>query len=702
MIFPDLGTPYLSENHRGVLNKLQTFYAQAITLNQSFWAEADTDTRYEAGDQSFFNDLYGNLPANRRRQFQFNRIKPIINMISGYQRRNRKTTICQPIENGDAETADQFTKVIMHISNNEGVYETISGAFHGGLVTGMNLLYVWNDYRNDPVSGNIKVDLCSYNSFIMDPYFRKTDLSDCRGVLRRQFLNKRTIISLLPERASEIMALMTHDSGSGRDGKFQFMPESYSWSVNDLLTYDEFWYQDYRTQRMLVDTETGESMEWTGKSDDDLKMYLKLYPQVEVVKQEIPTVRLAIVVENKVFYDGPNPLGIDRYPFVPVFSYYNPQMPYMPYRICGVVRGLRDAQYLYNRRKAIELDILESQINSGFKYKENSLVNPRDIFLTGQGKGLALKEEAQMTDVEQIQAPQIPPSMLEISKILAAEMTQISGVNEELLGSAIDDKAGILSVLRQGAGLTTLQILFDNLDYAQKILGQIMIEVIQANYMPGKIKKILEGKEPSAQFYNKAFGKYGAVIEEGMNTATQKQMQFAQLIQLKEIGVPIPDSSLLEAATIQNKKELIDTIQQQQQQQQQIQQMQLQSQIEQAQAQTELAKARTVADQGLGIERLSRVEENKALAEERRAEARKDEDIGLLNLVKALKEIDHIDIEQIGKLFALSNAMKERELAEREAVDKLSTIQQQPVVADQSTNPQQQPEQQPIIPGGLS
>jgi hypothetical protein len=221
-------------------------------------------------------------------------------------------------------------------------------------------------------------------------------------------------------------------------------------------------------------------------------------------------------------------------------------------------------------------------------------------------------------------------------------------------------------MLRQGAGLTTLQILFDNLDYAQKLLGQVMIDVIQANYMPGKIKKILEGKEPTAQFYNKAFGKYGAVVEEGLNTATQRQMQFAQLLQLREVGVPVPNSSLLEAATIQNKKELIETIEAEQKQQQQMQQMQLQSQIEAAQAQTELARARAVADKGLGIERMSRVEENHALAEERRAQAVKDEDIGFLNLVKALKEVDSIDLAQIEKLLALSNIMKQHEQESQE------------------------------------
>ena len=35
----------------------------------------------------------------------------------------------------------------------------------------------------------------------------------------------------------------------GRDGKFQFMPESYNYGYKNLLTYDEFYYRDYRTQK---------------------------------------------------------------------------------------------------------------------------------------------------------------------------------------------------------------------------------------------------------------------------------------------------------------------------------------------------------------------------------------------------------------------------------------------------------------------
>lgn len=662
MLFPQLSPEYFagqSSQDRSILARMESFYAESITLNQSYWAEGDTDTRFYCGDQSFWNDLYGNAPVNRRRQFTFNRIRRIIETTSGYQRRNRKSTIVMPYENGDAETADQFTKILMWINNQEGVLETISESFRGALITGMNLLQVWVDYRSDPISGNIKVDNCSYNSFLIDPYFRKTDLSDCNAIWKRSFLSKRECISLMPDRAEEILGLIGNESGNGRDAKFQFMPESFNYGMKNLLTYDEYYYRDFRTQKMLVDSQTGEQIEWkSNDKTDELKYFLSLYPQISVMEQEVPTVNLAIVIQGKVFYDGPNPLGIDRYPFVPVLGYYSPETPYYPYRVQGMVRGLRDAQYLYNRRRITELDILESQINSGFKYKENALVNPSDVFLQGQGRGLALKEEAQMSDVEQILPPSVPPSMIQLSELLGKEVSEISGVNEELLGSASDDKAGILSMLRQGAGLTTLQSLFDQLDRSQKLLGQLMVDIIQANFTPGKIKKILEGKEPAPQFYNKAFGKYNAVVEEGLNTATQRQMQLAQLMELRAAGVPIPNNVLLDAATIQNKKELIDQISQQETQQMQMQQMQMQAQMAEMQARTDLAKARTIADEGLGIERISRVEENKALADERRAEARKDDQAALLDLVKALKEIETLDLNHLQQLITLANQLK--------------------------------------------
>jgi hypothetical protein len=694
MLFPILGPQYYDQKDQAILSRMESFYAEAITINQSFWGEADTDTRFEVGDQTLWTDLYGNLPANRRRQFNFNRIRRVIEMVSGYQRRNRKSTICIPEINADAETADQFTKVLMYVNKTGNVLETISEAFHGALVTGMNFLHVWTDYRTDPVNGEIKVDCCPYNSYMVDPYFRKLDMSDCNGIWKRSFLTKRECISLLPESTEEILGLTGLDAGTGRDGKFQFMPESYNYGYKNLLTYDEFYYRDYRQQKLLIDSQTGDTMEWKSDDEDALRMFLEMNPTITVTKQEIPTVTLAIVVQGRVFYHGPQPQGIDSYPMVPVVGYYNPQMPYFPYRIQGMVRGLRDAQYLYNRRRIIELDILESQINSGWIYKENALVNPKDVFLNGQGRGLALKSDAQMTDVQQILPPQVPPSMIQLSELLAREVMEISGVNEELLGSAIDDKAGILSMLRQGAGLTTLQSLFDHLDLAQKAVGKIMLDIVQANWTPGKIAKILEDQQPAAQFYNKNFGKYNADVEEGLNTTTQKQMQFAQMLQLREAGVPISPVDLLEAATIQGKKKIIENSVAMQQAQMQAQQIQLQAGVQEQQARTNLAHARAQADRGLGLERVSRIQENQALAQERRAAAEKDREMALLNLVKALKEIEGVDLAHLEKLINLNQLVQsgEQSLSEEQPMmPQQAPMQQSPMQQNLEAIGQPQP-----------
>lgn len=671
--------PYQTEDEKGLKLRMNETYAQSITINQSFWSEADIDSRFRAGDQTLWNDIYGNLPAFRRRVFNFNRIRRVCNMISGYQRRNRKSTTAIPRENSDEATAEQFTKLLMWSMENDNTLLTISDAFDGCLTTGMNLLSVWMDYRSDPINGDIKCDNVSYNGYLIDPFFKKQDLSDCNFIWTRKWLTKSQIKSLLPDRRNEIDKLSYN---ANRDGKFQFMPEAYNYGMQDLLTYDEYWYRGYRSQTMLVDVKTGETMEWRGE-EEDLKRFLSTYPEITTIQGDVQTCKLGIVVQGQVMYHGNNPMGIDQYPFVPIMAYYDPQIPYFPYRIQGVVRGLRDSQYLYNRRKVIELDIMESQINSGWKYKENALVNPDDVFLEGQGKGLALKQEASMADVERIAAPNVPPSMIELSKILGDEIQQISGVNEELLGSAEDDKAGILSMLRQGAGLTTLQTLFDQLDLSQKLLGRIYMDLMQANWSPGKVKRVIE-EEPSPQFYNKAFGKYDVVVEEGLNTSTQRNMQFKQLLAMREIGIPVPNEILIQTSTIQGKKELIDAIEKQQQQQQQVQEMQIQGALKEQAAKTSDLEARATANKGLGLERAARVQENRALAVERLAAAEKDRDLGTLDKVKAMKELETLDIDQIERLARLTEYLKnvesQQEILEEEQV-KTPNVEEMAVLA---------------------
>lgn len=637
------------ENDQELLQRMGDTYNQTATINQAYWTVASIDERFYAGDQSLWNEIYSNIPTHRRKQFNFNKIRRIVNMISGHQRRNRKSIACIPIEGSDQQTADQFSKLLIWANNQCNTLETISDAFQGALVSGLNLLSVWMDYRDDPINGDLKIDNLGYNGFIIDPYWTKLDLSDCNYLWIRKFLSRKQLCSMFPEHEDEIekMQADTH-----KDGRFQFLPQNYNFAYKDLLAYDEYWYLDYRDATIIIDKESGETLEYEGDKEN-LKYWLMLNPKFKKGKIKKASWKLGISVNGgRVLYHGKNPYKIDRMPFVPVVAYHQPELPYFEWRFQGVVRSLRDSQFLANRRTQILLDVLESQINSGLKVMEGSLVDNNDAFKSGQGQVLFIKKDAAMgmDSVQKIPSADVSPAMFSAIEMMDKNMMEISGVNEELLGSAEDDKAGILGVLRQNAGLTTLQILFDKLDQSLEQVGVIEMDMISKNFKAGKVRRVIN-EEPTQQFFQGAFQKYDCAVVEGVYTPTQRMMAFKQALYLKEMGVPITTKFLLEMSTLQNKTELLKDIEAQEKQQAQMAQQQQQLQMYELQAKANLANARAEADKGTAIERISRVAENEGLAIERRAQAVLDE-------VKAAKELQGLDIAQLRGLVEILEKIK--------------------------------------------
>lgn len=674
----------MSEYDYDVLQRMNTSYTQSITLWQSFWYEAEIDLRMAAGDQSYWNTYYGTGSVKNPNMLNFNKIRRVVNMISGYQRKNRLSSIIVPQENSDQQTADDLSGVVQWAMQDGNTYECISEAFEGALQTGLNLLSIWMDYREDTQNGRIMCDRLPYNSFIMDPFWTKSDLSDCNWIWQRRWLTRSALEYMLPQGIdipddNNVKARTDYS----RDGKFSFMPEALWYMQQKLITYDEFWERSWREVKRLVDTERGEIIDWNG-DNDQLQLLRTFRPNLKVVKAKKPTVTRYIVINNQVVDQEERPYGSDRYPYVPIIAYMTPEILNYERRFCSVVRDARDSQILLSRRRQIMEDILQSQINSGIIAKEDALVNPSDAFLDSQGRVLFLKKTAQMTDVLPIQAPQIPPSMIQLQEIYDKEIYEIIGANEELLGSAEDDVAGILSQLRQGAGLVTLQKLFDQLNFSQKILGQIYLDYAQSNFSPAHFARIL-GHEPSEQIKNRSFERFDCQVQEGLLTSTQKQMQFAQLLQLRQAGLQIPDITLIRASTLQNKQEFIDDLEQQQQAQQQAQEHQMQMQMQSEQAVIQGIQAKATSDMAAAQERQSKIYTDQATAQQKLALGESELARSNLENAKAISEIDQLDETRLMELADFLLSMQERQNAIQQ--ESLAALQQAAV---------QQPQQQVI------
>ncbi len=571
------------------------FYQSNYTANSTWWMQGAIDKRFKVGDQNLNTQLYGQNQQSYQRYF-FNLIRRHINMVCGYQRRNRKSTVTMPIHSEDDPLSDDYNKVLKWCEERDGFNEYLSQSFEGACDVGECLLHLYPDYANDPVSGDLFTDSVQFNNYLIDQYSRKQDLTDCNGIWRRRWTSKEAAKLLLPEYEKEIDNMKP--SGM-KDGRFPLQAELQNVALNNLFTFDEFYYRTTREAKIVLDPMSGEATEWEDDESEDkdaMQKVLQMQPWLQIRKMQIPTVKMVIALSGKTVYDGPNLLGIDEYPFVPVQCYVEQDIPQYALRKQGIIRNLRDAQFLYNMRKIIELQLLQSSLNAGWIYPVDVVTDPKAFRQSSGGDGflIPLKTGHSPAEIQRIEPVAIPASLMELSKSLAEDITKISGINEELLGSATDDKSGILSMLRQGAGLTTLQTIFDKLDYSQRLYGKIRLQAIRKNFSKGKVRNIV-GHEADPRFFSSYSQKYSIAVEEGNYSTTQRQQELQQLLHFKQIGMPIPDKSILRAAFISNKRQIIEDMEEQSQMQAQqaMQEAQSKQMLDQAKVAQMMAKAQS-------------------------------------------------------------------------------------------------------------
>lgn len=640
-------------------------YRNSQPLFQQYWCEADIDTKILTGQQDYANSFY-NSPNNRNQKIlQFNKCLRLRNMVSGNQRKNRLQTIVNASQSGennieDQETADQFTEVMSWVKRQDATYEKISECFDGGLTAGLNLLQIYMDFREDPLNGKICTSRIPFNAFLMDPYWTQHDLSDCDWIWTRKYLTRPQLLSLYPDLRNVLP--QTKQGPATKDGKFPFLPQSWYQYQYDLYSYDEYWKRDYKKVRKVLDRTTGEVVDWKG-TREQFQMLKQFNPNVELITAMKPTIMYYVVVNGRKVYEEQSPYGIDKYSFVPFLCYHFPEVQNYAWRYQGIIRNVRDSQIELNRRRNRMLDILDSQVQSGLMLKEDALTNPEDAFMQGPGKILFFKNSANLqTDQVQIQPTTWNQGMFEMAQLFDQDIMSIAGATDELFGESTNgkDMSGFLSQLRMGAGLVSMQGIFDTLNESQKLVGDVMLDMIQANFTPALVQDII-GKEPTQQFYSTEFSKYHCVCEEAAMTSTQKQLQFIQAMQMKEAGIPISNSYLLKKSNLQGKKEVIEDILEQDKAQAQAQQMQIQ--LEQMKLMQESRQLDSVAaaNYAAAQERDTRSLSNVGLATQHMSQARRDDAQADLDRAKAAKELDQMDETRLTNLMEFIMSMDERE-----------------------------------------
>lgn len=661
-IVPNLYNKYYTDGSRDIVKEANDRYQANLTPWQLFFWEQQIDRKVYLGDQRYLN-LYSGL-SYEHQKFVFNASMPVVNMVCGRQRQHRKATQIEPVHGASDRTASQATKAIQGAYYLDDTYNTISCCFKEAAgITGLSLMHSWIDYTHDPICGDLKTECYSADMIMMDAYWRNMDLSDCQFIRTRKYLHKNRVKQLLPGREHDIDML---NDNAYYDTKFTFMPQQYNIRRKGWLAYDEYWYQDERMGTFVVDPQTYESTE-VDLSTDELAYLKSIYPEIVIVKQKVPTVHLAIIVNNTCFYDGPNPLQIDQYPFTPFVGYHDLSNNNYAFRYQGVIRNIRDSQYLLNYRKQLEMDLLAAQF-SGVDVEEDALIDDEDAFKVGPGKVRFFKK-GRLNAVADKPGANINPANFQVTELLKQDIQSNAGVTPELLGQTEDNDVGITEKLRQDAGLTTLQELFDNLDLSQRNAGRLHWALIQKNYTEGKIRRMIQ-EQPTNEFRDRSFQKYDAVITQAPLTSTTKQLAFLQKYTLWKDGLPIPVDQLLADVTIQDKDKMVEAIQQQQQAEQQQAQQMAELQMQNQAIVNESLQSKAQSDRALAAERIQRGELEQYEIVTQYEKANHEKAMAVYNMAKAAKEVESMGVEDIVKVFTLidnlqksQNEIKQQEVA---------------------------------------
>jgi len=652
-VVPNIYNQYYQDGKRDIVAEADERYQMNLSAWQLFFWEQLIDRKVYLGDQRYLN-LYSGL-SYEHQKFVFNAAMPVVNMICGRQRQHRKATQMIPVHGSSSKTASQATKVIQCAYSNDDTYHTISNCFKESAgITGLALMHSWLDYRRDPVCGDMRTECFSADMVMMDAFWRDMSLTDCQFIRTRKYLHKQQVKQLLPGREKDIDLL---NDQAYFDTKFTFMPQQYNIRRKGFLAYDEYWYLTERVGTFIVDSNTYESIE-ADLSKEEINELRFRHPEIVIVHEKVPTVNLAIIVNNTCFYDGPNPMSIDFYPFTAFVGYHDLSNNNYAFRYQGAIRNIRDSQYLLNYRTQLELDLLAAQF-SGVDVEEDALIDDQDAFKVGPGKVRFFKK-GRLQSLNDKPGANINPANFAVTERLKNNIQADAGVTPELLGQAEDSDVGITEQLRQGAALTTLQELFDNLDLSQRNAGRLHWAIIQKNYTLGKIRKMIE-EEPTNEFHDKSFQKYDAVVANAPLTDTTRQLAFRQRYFMWKDGFPIPPDQVMQDLDIQDKDKLMEAIQQQQQAQQQQQEQMAQLQMQNQQIVNESLQSKAISDRALAEERNRKGELEQMSVLTKFNESEHMKNLAVLDKVKAAKEVESMGIDDFVKIFTLIENIRNRE-----------------------------------------
>ena len=535
--------------------------------------------QWDAADLSALDD-------QGRPALTINTILPTINTVLGEQTTRRMDVNFKPRGRGRQEIADVLNKLFIQISDNNKLEWIESQVFSDGLIQDRGWFDVRVDF-DDHINGEVRVTAKDPLDILIDPDAKDYDPRTWNEVFETRWMSLDEIEETYGQKKADRLRITVEQGSALGTDSVEYEEQRYG-NTHTGVEYNQgnttnpeenralrsvrvVERQHYRLKECMffVDSLTGDLREipynWGKRKREQFADQFGL----EILTKTIKKVRWTTTADLVVLHDAWSPY--DHFTLVPYFPFWRRGRPF------GMVRNLISPQEQLNKISSQELHIVNTTANSGWIVETGSLngMNADDLEEHGAETGLVLEFNRGSNPPAKIPPNQIPTGLDRIAVKAALNIKTISGVNDAMLGTDSPEVSGVAMQQKQIRGALMIQVPLDNLTKTRQYLAEKVLNLVQAYYTEERLIQITDEQDPMKPrvpmtmnemtpegtiINDLTLGEYDVTIGTAPARDTFEEIQFAEAIQLRGVGVPIPDDLIVDYSHLARKGEIAQRI----------------------------------------------------------------------------------------------------------------------------------------------
>lgn len=549
---------------------------------------------YYSGDQ-WEEGVVNELDSQNRPHLTINQVKSTVNAIKGEYIKSQQEITFQPRGRGaTTEVARALSLVMKQIQYNNKSRWNETTVLEDGLIEDRGYFDIRIDF-DDNVLGEIREVVRDPRDVLLDPGAKEYDPATWKEVITTRWLTPDEIEAMWGRGKADQLRYREFGARYGHDSIQFDVPTATFGDIDNTAHYAyagdslevarvriiERQHKKLARCRYFVDPDEGDMRPVPDNWDDARAQEHAAKFDLDILEKPTMRIRWTVSADDVLLQDDWS--LYKRFTIIPFFPYFRRGKP------TGLVRDLLSPQDMLNKVSSQELHVVNTTANSGWMFEEGSLVNmdADDLEVVGAKTGLVLEYRKGAAAPEKIQPNQVPTGLNMIAQKAQVYFRQVSGVPETFMGLSSREVSGVTIKEQNQAATTPMEVVFDNLQKTRQYRADHMLDLIQAWYTETRLVKVTEldidGREQSYEMQvnqvEEVYGEDGQLVESRIlndltlgeytvvatsvpHHETMQDTIFSQCIQMREIGVAVPDWVLLENSRLPNRREVAEVVKQ--------------------------------------------------------------------------------------------------------------------------------------------